>query len=373
MSQRARATVSGARRSTPRTAPARRATEEGSGNQTPSSPVRRINIALQGGGSHGAFSWGVLDRLLEDGRIEVDGISGTSAGAVNATVLAYGIVSGGREGARQMLEALWRGVAECARMSPLQPTWFDRMLGLDRLNLSPGWLLFDHITRFFSPYQLNPSNLNPLRDMLVKMIDFDILRNCRSPRLFLCATNVLSGRMRVFTNHEIGIQAVLASSCLPSLFQAVEIEGEYYWDGGYMGNPPIYPLIYETDSRDVLIIRINPIRIPDVPTTAREILDRVNTLSFNSSLMREMRAIEFVSRLIDEGALDPAQYRRMFIHNIDAETEMARLGVSSKFNADWHFLRELYTLGRERADSWLKANFSALGARSSTDILETFL
>ncbi|MGO4327169.1 patatin-like phospholipase family protein [Cupriavidus sp. 2TAF22] len=340
---------------------------------TSSSPVRRINIALQGGGSHGAFSWGVLDRLLEDDRIEIDGISGTSAGAVNATVLAYGLVSGGREGARRMLEALWRGVADCARMSPLQPSWLDRMMGFDQLNLSPGWLMFDYVTRFFSPYQLNPSNLNPLRDMLARMIDFEILRNCRSPRLFLCATNVLSGRIRVFGNHEISIQTVLASGCLPSLFQAVEIEGEYYWDGGYMGNPPIYPLIYETDARDVLIIRINPIRIPNVPTTAREILDRVNTLSFNSSLMREMRAIEFVSSLIDEGALDPARYRRMFIHSIDAETEMARLGVSSKFNADWHFLSELCALGRERADGWLKANFSALGQRSSTDIVKTFL
>jgi NTE family protein len=372
MFQQARAAASGARRTARRAVPARPATEEGAASGTASTAVRRINIALQGGGSHGAFSWGVLDRLLEDGRIEIDGISGTSAGAVNATVLAYGIVSGGREGARRMLEALWRGVADCARMSPLQPTWFDRMMGADWLNLSPAWMIFDYITRFFSPYQLNPANLNPMRDMLARMIDFEVVRNCRSPRLFLCATNVLSGRIRVFTNQEIGIQAVLASSCLPSLFQAVEVDGEYYWDGGYMGNPPIYPLIYETDSRDVLIIRINPIRIPKVPATAGEILDRVNTLSFNSSLMREMRAIEFVSRLIDEGALDPARYRRMFIHNIDAEAEMAGLGVASKFNADWHFLRELHALGRERADRWLKANFDALGVRSSTDILETF-
>ncbi|GAB3630504.1 alpha/beta hydrolase [Pandoraea terrae] len=342
---------------------------------TPSSSnsIRRINIALQGGGSHGAFTWGVLDRLLEDSRIEIDGISGTSAGAMNATVLAYGLASGGREAARRALEAFWHKLAEWARFSPLQPTWMDRMMGRGNMNLSPMWLMFDYLTRFFSPYQLNPCNVNPLRDMLSNTVDFNVLQNSSSIKLFLCATNVLTGRIRIFTNREIGIEAVMASSCLPHLFQAVEIDGEYYWDGGYMGNPPIYPLIYETDTNDVLIIRLNPIRIPDVPNTAQEILDRVNTLSFNSSLMREMRAVDFVTRLIDEGALDRTQYRRMFIHSIDAEQEMARLGVSSKFSADRKFICELFALGRERADAWLKANFDALGQRSSTDITKTFL
>ncbi|MDN0076320.1 patatin-like phospholipase family protein [Crenobacter sp. SG2303] len=339
----------------------------------PSPAIRRINIALQGGGSHGAFSWGVLDRLLEDGRIEVDGICGTSAGAINATVLAYGLASGGGEGARRALETLWRQISDAARLSPLQPSWLDRMMGCGNMDLSPAWLMFDHLTRFFSPYQLNPCNLNPLRDVLLAVVDFEVLQNCRSVKLFLCATNVLSGRIRVFTTSEICVQAVLASSCLPFLFQAVEIDNEYYWDGGYMGNPPIYPLIYDTDSSDVLIIRINPIRIPEVPTTARQILDRINTLSFNSSLMREMRAVDFITRLIDKGALDPASYRRMLIHSIDAEAEMAQLGVSSKFNADWGFLREVFALGRERADAWLTANFDALGQRSSIDIADTFL
>jgi NTE family protein len=339
----------------------------------PSPQIRRVNIALQGGGSHGAFSWGVLDRLLEDGRIEICGISGTSAGAMNGTVLAYGLAIGGRAEARRTLEAFWRRISDSARLSPLQPNWLDRMMGSGNMDLSPAWLIFDHLTRFFSPYQLNPCNLNPLRDALADVVDFEVLRKVQTVKLFLCATNVLSGRMRVFTAGEISIQAVLASSCLPTLSQAVEIDGEYYWDGGYMGNPPIYPLIYETDCKDVLIIRINPIRIPKLPTTAREILDRINTLSFNSSLMREMRAIDFITRLIDEGALDPERYRRMLIHSIDAETEMARLGISSKFNADWAFLREVFALGRERADAWLAANFDALGQRSSTDIAGTFL
>ena len=340
---------------------------------TPTPTTRRISVALQGGGSHGAFSWGVIDRLLEDARIEIRGISGTSAGAMNATVLAYGLVSGGQNQARRALETFWRRISERAWASPLRHAWLSPVTGYANMDLSPAWLIFDFLTRVFSPYQFNPCNLNPLRDVLTETVDFDVLKRNAGVKLFLCATNVLSGRIRVFSNKEITVQTVLASSCLPQLFQAVEIDGEYYWDGGYMGNPPIYPLIYETDTRDVLIIRINPIRIPKVPTTAYEILERVNTLSFNSSLMREMRAIDFVSRLIDEGALDSARYRRMLIHSIDAEGEMSQLGASSKFNADWDFLRELFELGRARADTWLRMNFDALGQRSSTNIAETFL
>ncbi|WP_455288980.1 patatin-like phospholipase family protein [Cupriavidus necator] len=335
--------------------------------------IRRINLALQGGGSHGAFSWGVLDRLLEDERIEIDGISGTSAGAINATILAYGLASGGRNGARRALEAFWHSISDLGRLSPMQPTWVDRMAGNGNLSASPMWHVFDYFTRFFSPYELNPCNVNPLRDLLSSLVDFEVLKNSQNVKLFLCATNVLSGRLRVFSIDEICIQAVLASACLPHLFQAVEIDGEYYWDGGYMGNPPIYPLIYEADSRDVLIIRINPIRITTVPTTAREIMDRANTLSFNSSLMREMRVIHFITHLIDEGVLDPHSYRRMLIHSIEAESEMEKVGVSSKFNVDLAFLRALFDLGRERADGWLTENFSALGKHSTTNIADTFL
>jgi NTE family protein len=335
--------------------------------------TRRINVALQGGGSHGAFSWGVLDRLLEDARIEIDGISGTSAGAVNATVLAYGLVSGGQDRARSALETFWRKLSTLDAASPLQHAWLNRVTGFTDINLSPAWLIFDFLTRLYSPYQFNPCNLNPLRDVLTETIDFEVLRGNTGIKLFLCATNVLSGRIRVFSTKEISVQTVLASSCLPQFFQAVEIDGEYFWDGGYMGNPPIYPLIYETDTRDVLIIRINPIRIPSVPTTAYEILDRVNTLSFNSSLMREMRAVDFVTRLIDEGALDSTRYRRILVHSIDAEEEMSRLGASSKFNVDWHFLCEMFELGRSRADAWLDMNFDALGKHSSANIVEMFL
>jgi NTE family protein len=236
-----------------------------------SSNLKRINLALQGGGSHGAFAWGVLDRLLEDNCIDFDGISATSVGAVNATVLAYGLAVGGRAGARHALAHIWRRVA-----SPLQPTLFDRLTGNQSLETSPAFVQFDIMTRLFSPYQLNPFNINPLRSILCDTVDFDAIRNAHCPiKLFLSATNVRTGKIRVFDNDEIGPDAVLASACLPFLFQAIEIDGEHYWDGGYMGNPAIFPLIYNCDSRDVVIVHINPIERPDVPKTPGEILNRI--------------------------------------------------------------------------------------------------
>jgi len=236
------------------------------GGAANASNLKRINLALQGGGSHGAFAWGVLDRLLEDNCIDFDGISATSVGAVNATVLAYGLAVGGRAGARHALADIWRRVANLALLSPLQPTPFDRLTGNQSLETSPAFVLFDIMTRLFSPYQLNPFNINPLRSILCDAVDFDAIRNSHCPiKLFLSATNVRTGKIRVFENDEIGPDAVLASACLPFLFQAVEINGEHYWDGGYMGNPAIFPLIYNCDSRDVVIVHINPIERPDVP------------------------------------------------------------------------------------------------------------
>jgi NTE family protein len=247
--------------------------------------LKRINLALQGGGSHGAFAWGVLDRLLEDECIDFDGISAASVGAVNATVMAFGLAVGGRAGARHALADIWRRIANLASLSPLQPTLFDRLTGNQSLETSPAFVQFDLMTRSFSPYQLNPFNINPLRSILCDAVDFDAIRNAHCPiKLFLSATNVRTGKIRVFDNHEIGPDAVLASACLPFLFRAIEIDGEHYWDGGYMGNPAIFPLIYNCDSRDVVIVHINPIERPDVPKTASEILNRINEISFNSSL-----------------------------------------------------------------------------------------
>jgi NTE family protein len=345
------------------------------GRGTPkSSNVKRINLALQGGGSHGAFAWGVLDRFLEYDCIDFDGISATSVGAVNAAVLAYGLAVGGRTGARQALADFWRRVANLASLSPLQPTLFDRLTGNQSLETSPAFVQFDLMARLFSPYQLNPFNINPLRSILADTVDFDAIRNGHCPiRLFLSATNVRTGKIRVFDNDEIGPDAVLASACLPFLFQAIEINGEHYWDGGYMGNPAIFPLIYNCDSRDVVIVHINPIERLDVPKTAGEIMNRINEISFNSSLMREMRSVCFVTKLIEGEKILDETIKRMLIHSIEADDVMQAMSVGSKLNADWEQVNTLMKVGRERADAWIAANFDRLGKQSTTDIHEKYL
>ncbi|MEK9968115.1 MAG: patatin-like phospholipase family protein [Ferrovibrio sp.] len=334
---------------------------------------RRINVALQGGGAHGAFAWGVLDRLLEADCFEIEGIVGTSAGAMNAAVMAYGLATGGAGAARIALRTFWERISDAGRMSPMQPSLLDRWLKPGGMEYSPSYMMFDMMSKLLSPYQLNPMNFNPLRDVLDRTIDCSAIKNCDAIKLFICATNVLSGKIRVFRNPDVSIDAVMASACLPFLFQAVEIDQEFYWDGGYMGNPPIYPLIYNCESRDVLIVQINPIAIPELPTSAQAIMDRINTLSFNSSLMREMRAVSFVTKLIDGGYDDDGRLKRMLIHTVDAESQLGRLGVSSKLNSDRQFLTGLFDLGRERADRFLADHFDKVGRESSTDITEKFL
>jgi NTE family protein len=335
--------------------------------------VKRVNLALQGGGAHGAYTWGVLDRLLEDERLEIDGISGTSAGAMNAAVLAYGHGEGGRPGARAALERFWRQISKAGETSPLKATPWDRYLSGWRLDLSPAYVAFDFLSRLLSPYQFNPFNLNPLRDVLESVIDFDALRRHAEIKLYVSATNVKTGKVRVFGCEEMTPQALLASACLPFLFQAVEIDGLQYWDGGYMGNPSLFPLIYNCASRDVIIVQVNPLTCDEVPTSAREILDRVNEISFNSTLMREMRAVAFVTDLLDRGHLADTGYKRMLVHWIDAEAEMKGLGVASKLNADWDFLCHLKAIGRRTAEAWLDRHFDSIGQASSVDIKEKFL
>lgn len=332
-----------------------------------------INLALQGGGAHGAFAWGVIDRLLEEDCLDIEAIVGTSAGAMNAAVTACGLYQGGAEGARESLRAFWTLVSKSAKLSPLQPTPWDKLFGNGNLEFSPAYQAFDAVSRMLSPYQLNPMNYNPVKEVLETVIDCRRLHGQNRVKLFICATNVLSGKIRVFNNDDVTTDAVLASACLPYLFQAIEIDGEHYWDGGYMGNPPIYPLIYDAACRDVLIIQINPIKIDELPTTAQAILDRVNTLSFNSSLMREMRAINFVSKLIDAGYDDGGRLKRMLLHTVDAEDVLSKMGVSSKLNADWDFLMQLFELGRERGLQFLDKHYDKIGKESSTDIAEKFL
>ncbi|MFO0996749.1 MAG: patatin-like phospholipase family protein [Alphaproteobacteria bacterium] len=335
--------------------------------------TKTINLALQGGGAHGAFAWGVLDRLLEDERIAFDGVSATSAGAMNAAVLAYGLTEGGRDGAKRALAGFWRRISVAGAFSPLQPTFLDRLTHNHSLELSPTFIAFDLLTRVLSPYEFNPFNHNPLRNVLEQTVDFERLRSDCSLNLFICATNVRTGKVKVFSDEEISADAVLASGCLPFLFHAVEIGGQHYWDGGYMGNPVIYPLIYQCESRDVVVVHINPIERDDVPTTAREIMNRINEISFNSSLMREMRAIAFVTKLIDDGKITDGSLRRMLIHSIEAEDFMRDLGVSSKMNADWEFLTHLRDVGRESAAAWLDRNFDRLNRESTVEVREMYL
>jgi len=334
---------------------------------------KHLNLALQGGGSHGAYAWGVLDRLFEDERIEVDAIVGTSAGAMNAAVSAYGLAKGGNGGAREALHAFWRKISDAAKSGPLQPSPLDKMIGKGNMDCSPGYLFMDALSRMLSPYQLNPMNLNPLRDVLLDSVDFEFMHRETRVKLFICASNVMTGRHKVFTEKEVSVDAVLASACLPFMFQAVEIDGQHYWDGGYMGNPPLYPLFYHTETPDVLIVQINPINIPELPKTAQTILDRINTLSFNSSLMREMRAIHFVTKLIDGGFDDDGRLKRVNLHTIDAEEHLGRLSVSSKINADWEFLQSLFRLGRDKAEAFLDQHYDKIGVESSTDIELKFL
>ncbi len=336
--------------------------------------VKTVNLALQGGGAHGAFTWGVLDRLLEEDRVNIEGISATSAGAMNATVFTYGYARGGRDGAKAALADFWKSISFAAMHSPLQPSWLDRMMASHSLRFSPAFVMVDLVTRLFSPYEFNPFNRNPLKDLLEESVDFAALRRSDCPiKLFLSATNVRTGKVKVFERREIDAQHVLASSCLPFLFQAVEIEGEHYWDGGYMGNPAIFPLIYNCESRDIVIVHINPLVREEVPRTAMEILNRVNEISFNSSLMREMRAICFVTRLIDEYAINGNHLKRVYIHRISADEVMKKFGVSSKLNADWSFLIHLHSAGRQYADAWIEESFDRLGVESTVDIRAQYL
>jgi NTE family protein len=338
---------------------------------------KSVNLALQGGGAHGAFAWGVLDKLLEDGCTDIAAISATSAGAMNAVVMAYGVSLGGREGAREKLAEFWSEISRVGAIySPVRTLPWEKWLQAYgyQSEYSPSYMAFQAMTHLFSPYQLNPFNVNPLKDILLDVVDFEKLARCnRATRIFLSATNVRTGKIRVFSNPELSADAVLASACLPYIFKAVEIDGEAYWDGGFMGNPAIFPLIYNDGPRDVVIVHINPIERKRLPRTAPEIFDRINEISFNSSLMREMRAVEFVTRLIDEGALDKRQYNRIRIHSIRDDAEMCQLGVATKLNPDWDFLCRLRDAGRHRAAAWLDESLDEVGARSTVDLASVFL
>lgn len=333
-----------------------------------------LDLALQGGGSHGAFTWGVMEALLEDERIKIDGLCGTSAGAMNATIFSYGMLRNGRKGAIDLLNKFWKRISTQQNFSVLQPSAIDKKSGSAKLGYSPVYQMFDFYTLLFSPYQFNPTDYNPLRDVLLEMIDFEELKFTKENKLFVCATNVRTGRAKVFDTKNISVDAVMASACLPFLFKAVEIDGEAYWDGGYMGNPPIFPLIDNAESTDVLLIQINPIEIEKIPQTADEIRDRINTLSFNTSLMHEMRRVNMLQRLLAMGLnIGDGGEHKILIHHINPQEIMAGMTASSKLNADWEFLKILKEKGKKAAQEWVKLNFDKIGKVSTCDIKDVFL
>ena len=331
-----------------------------------------VNLALQGGGAHGAYTWGVLDKLFEDDRVWIDAISGTSAGAMNAVVAAHGMHENGAEGARQKLAEFWREVSDTARTSPLQRTPWARATGDWSLDNSPGYMWMNMLQRMASPYDFNPFQIDPLREIVERIVDFDKVRLCTDMGVFLSATNVETGRVKVFERGEITADVTMASACLPYLYQAVEIDGVPYWDGGYMGNPPLFPFFHSSPSSDILIVQINPVLREGTPKSAAEIQNRINEITFNSALQHELRAIDFVRRLLDAGQLDPERYRRMHVHIIHARKQMRHLDASSKLNAEWAFLTHLFEIGRDTAGRWLDNHFDDLGTCSSVDIRQMF-
>ena len=325
-----------------------------------------VNLALQGGGSHGAFAWGALDRLLEEDWIEVDGISGTSAGAMNAAVFAHGIAAGGRDAARAALEDFWRRVSRVALLSPFQRTPLDRMTGNWSLDHSPGFVAMDLMARLVSPYAVGGGGANPLADILAEVIDFE--RLARGPvELFVTATNVRTGRGRVFRKHEITPAVLLASACLPTMFQAIEIDGEPYWDGGFSGNPTLTPLVRECDSQDTFLIQINPVERRKPPRSAREIASRMNEVSFNAVLLKELRMIAVLRQVVDPGHGEGRLWAEMRIHRLHGEI-MEKLGDSSKLNAEWAFLTMLRDEGRRAAEAFGVRHRADIGKRSTYDL-----
>jgi NTE family protein len=329
---------------------------------------KRINLALQGGGAHGAFTWGVLDHLLEDGRLTIDGISGASAGAANAVILADGLARGGPEAARQRLAEFWRAASFDGALPASQRAVIDRLMSFVPAVGSPVQAWVDAWSRFLSPYDLNPLNINPLKDLIDRFVDFEAIRKCENLRLFISATNVHTGALRVFSRNEITADAVMASAALPYVFRAVEIDGVPYWDGGYTGNPPIFPLLRGRYSPDVLVVQINPLMRRATPTSSKEILHRINEITFNSSLAAEMRVIEFISQLLDRGELTSAsgEYRPIHMHRI-VLGEHRPLEPGSRLNNDFDFFETLHRAGKRAARRFLDAHYNDIGVRGTIE------
>ena len=323
--------------------------------------VKRVNLALQGGGAHGAFTWGVLDHLLEDGRLAFSGVSGASAGAINAVMLADGLARGGPDEARKRLAEFWRGASIGGDLPGPQRAALDRLLSLFPAGGSPVQMFVDAMSRMMSPYDFNPLNINPLKGLIERFVDFDAIRNHAQMELFISATNVHSGRLRVFRREDITADVVMASAALPHVFRAVEIDGVPYWDGGFTGNPAILPLV-SSNADDVLLVQIAPLRRDDTPTSARDILNRVNEISFSSSLAAELRALEFVGR--GSGRHAPA----INVHRILLDGLGKHLN-GSRLKTDFDFFKLLHRAGRRAARRFLDRHFADIGHRSTLDLV----
>ena len=330
---------------------------------------KRVTLALQGGGAFGAFTWGVLDAFLEDDRFEIVGVSGTSAGAMNAVVLLEGLAEGGPHRAREQLAEFWRAVSFDGSLPTLEREVMESFMSIwdpFKLRLT----VAQKTTEIFSPYFLNPLELNPLREVMERLIDFELVRRTNYPKLFVAATNVRTGKARLFQRPEMTADMLMASACLPTMFKAVEIDGEFYWDGGYMGNPSLYPLYTETDCADIILVQINPIRRDNIPRTSPEIMERLNEITFNSPLLQEFRAIDFVSRLIDSGRLDGTHYKKVRLHLVSGGESVDRYGATAKVNADFSMFEDLFQIGRTAAEEFLQEHFDSIGVRGTLDLKE---
>lgn len=336
---------------------------------------RPINLALQGGGSHGAFTWGVLDTLLADDRLDIEGISGASAGAVNAVALAHGFTQASqagedpRQAARQALRKIWDGVVGLGSLGSIQSSLLKMMPGLN----VPVSMMAGALGRVMSPYQSNPLDINPLRSLLQQQIDFEAVAQLERPRVFVSATQVTTGKVEVFAGKRLTLQAVMASACLPMVFRAVEIDGQAYWDGGYSGNPAITPLINHCSTRDILLVQISALVRPQTPQNPADIMDRISEMTFNSSLLSQMRIIDFINRLLENGRLSSDDYKQVLLHRIDGGEALAAYPVSTKLSTDPTMIHALFELGQDTARQWLSRHFDALGARSTIDIRRDYL
>jgi len=339
---------------------------------------KTIHLALQGGGAHGAYTWGVLDKLLEDGRVDFDGICATSAGTMNAVVLTYGKMQGGNAGAREALHNFWHEVSECGHSSfvPHEYIKSPDKYPAYKMMAHMMYSIFVSVTHIISPYQFNPGNHNALRSIITKQVDFDKLRKSKTNNLFISTTCVKTGKVKIFKNKELSADVVMASACLPYLFQAVKVKNQYYWDGGYMGNPAIFPIFNHGKTSDILIVHVNPIIRKNLPHQADEIMDRINEITFNSSLISEFRAVHFVNKLLEDGWIKDKfkkNLKHILVHSIRADNVLNKYDISSKFDTNWHFLTHLRDLGRQEAKHWLAKNFRHLGKKSTVNIQNEYL